>query len=208
MQADGSMTTKTLLTVAATVIAAADREIDKTQQIRERLVFWNAPLFQKPVIATEPRLNEAQDASQEENHASSEIAWFSKYLTLRNVLAVVVTATLTTWTIFNFVDTKNEHEVQNWKDKYIASQAELSAEHNRYDFIDKHSGELKTELDGVRSQLTQANSDLSAGKVDVQRLNDQAKTLNGQVKTLTNELTEANKRATTAEANLAAALKK
>jgi hypothetical protein len=193
---DGSITEHTLLTIASVVIAAADREIATTQLVRERLVWWNSPLFQKPV--TDADVSGAGggvgDDGNERNDPQ-EFAFFSKYLTLRNIVGVVVAITLTAWTIFNWVDSKNAVEVQHWKDKLTTAEAEQKSLQDRFDFIDKHSGEQDTELKETRGKLDKAKQDAADAKVSIQGLTDKLGNLNG-------ELVAAKQRAITAESEL------
>jgi hypothetical protein len=54
---DGSITDHSLLTMASVVIAAADRQIHATQDVRARIAWWNSPLFQRPVLDSNATLN-------------------------------------------------------------------------------------------------------------------------------------------------------
>ncbi len=177
---DGSITDRTMLTVASVVIAAAERELGFAQMVRERLTWWNSPLFQKPVMADRSDTGDAEEIPD-----AGEIAFFSKYLTLRNILAVVVTVTLAGWTIFNFIESKNAADIQTWKDKLAASERDNDRLRNQYEFYSKHSSDLGDELKKAQKEVTDT-------KVESQGIKDKAANLS-------KDLVAANKRVADAE---------
>ncbi len=177
-QPDGFISDRDMLTVASVVIAAADREIAATERVRERLGWWNAPLLQKPVATAADGHGEDVAGAEGDQH---EIAWFAKYLTLRNILGALVVLTAAAWTLFVFIDSEKKTQIQTWKDKLTVAEAQLSAVQTTDSIIRENANGTNAELVKLRAQIDKDNSALSAAHVEVQKQTDRAASLQAEL---------------------------
>ena len=172
----GVPTDESMLLLASSIIASADRHIRKidtrNEQLENKLSLWNGPMFQNAVPApSDAGADIGVDGSG--TPPAEEIGWFGRHLTLRNVLGVFVVVSGVIWTYFVFYVGEKNNDSATLKATVTmqtarADQAQKESDEFRkkYEFNNTHNSEISTALTTeqtknaeLRKQLATAQSD-------------------------------------------------
>lgn len=169
---DGAPSDREMLTVATTLLAAADERISVLE--RKALVF-NAPLFHAPMLP-----GQADDVADKR-----EASWLLKYLTLRNFGGVMVVLIGAIWAVFTWYSADKGAQLT------IANQRLRDSETSREQF-QKDSAYWKKDADDLRaksmSQDAEHKQAIEKKDAEVKLAQEQSATLKGRLQELEKQL--------------------
>jgi cytoskeletal protein RodZ len=130
---DGIVSDHEMLTVAATLISAAD---DRIEELEAKSSILNGPMFAAAKATT----------ADNEEGPSNESSWFLRYLTLRNFLSVAVVIIAGLWGFFTYTTSDKNFQLES-KQKDVEG-------------LQKETKFWKDQSDTYKTQATNANNDL------------------------------------------------
>jgi hypothetical protein len=130
---DGIVSDHEMLTVAATLISAAD---DRIEELEAKSSILNGPMFAAAKATT----------TDNEEGPSNESSWFLRYLTLRNFLSVAVVIIAGLWGFFTYTTSDKNFQLES-KQKDVEG-------------LQKETKFWKDQSDTYKTQATNANNDL------------------------------------------------
>lgn len=167
---DGRISDHEMLTVAVTLVSAADDRIDELERKSSLL---NGPMFAASKAST--------DAA--ENTSPDESSWFLKYLTLRNFLSVAVVIIAGLWAFFTYTTSDKNFQLES-KQKDVEG-------------LQKEARFWKGQSDIYKGQGTDANNKLQVLQGTYDAEHNEVVNLRKQVQDLTRAV---QKQASAAEA--------
>lgn len=166
---DGSPSEKELLTIATTLLAAADERITA---LEKKALVLNAPLFQSPMLLGD---------GGEGHNDKSEASWLMKYLTLRNFAGVMVLLVGAIWAVFTWYSADKGAQLT------VANQRLKDSETSREQF-QKDSAFWKKDADDMRSKLTDQETThkqaIDKKESELKTAQEQSATLKGRIQEL------------------------
>ena len=166
---DGKPGPKEMLTVASTLLSAADERI---ASLEKRGSVLNAPIFQPPML---PGGN-AESATE-----AKEANWLMRYFTLRNFAGVVIVLVGALWTVFTWWTADKSVQLQH-------AQSELSASENSRQQFQKDSEYWKKDNEDLKKQVDKKESGLKEAQGRVSEAEKESSNLKGRVQELEKQL--------------------
>ncbi len=173
---DGSITDHEMLTVAATLLSAAD---DKIDELGRRASVINGPMFLS-----------AKPDSDTDIHSKDEPTFFLKYLTIRNFVSATVLLAGALWAVFTWYSADKGAQL-------VMAQSRLEASDRRADLAEKAKAQLeadtaywKKNADDYSKEIPKKVAETEAQRSEVAKQKSRADTLQTE---LTNAQAEKNK---------------
>jgi len=158
------LTVRDNLIIAATVLSSADDRIEELEQERKLFTrvrsFMNAPLFQSGAKSTTSGGDTSGSPSSDDAAAVAETRWFQRYLTLRNLLAVLVV-------VCGGIAGVMAYSTQNFKDRAEGAEKRLADLQKDADYWKNQRDNYRTQVDTLTTQLTDKGKELDGVRQDL-----------------------------------------
>ncbi len=166
---DGKPSAKEMVTVASTLLSAADERI---ASLEKRVSLLNAPLFQAPILP-----GKHSDAPTEEKEAG----WLMKYFTLRNFAGVVIVLVGALWTVFTWWTADKSAQLQH-------AQSQLTESENSRQQFQKDSEYWKKDSEDWQKKMEKKDGELKDAQNKVSDAEKESSNLKGRVQELEKQM--------------------
>jgi hypothetical protein len=164
---DGKPSPKEMLTVASTLLSAADERI---ASLEKRASVLNAPMFQRPMLSG----GNAEIATEDK-----ETSWLMKYFTLRNFAGVVIVLVGGLWTVFTWWTADRSVQLQHAQSELAESENSRQQFQKDAEYYKKDREDLKNQVD---KELKEAQDRVSEAEKESSNLKGRVQELEKQVK--------------------------